>query len=44
MSLKRCLKILAADPGNDAILTIYVPPAGLDISAIEKAIGNASHR
>jgi acetyltransferase len=36
------LKILAADPGYDAILTIYVPPAGQDISAIENAIGNAS--
>jgi acetyltransferase len=36
------LKILAADPGNDAILTIYVPPAGQDISALENAISNAS--
>jgi acetyltransferase len=36
------LKILAADPGNDAILTIYVPPAGLDISALENAISKAS--
>ena len=36
------LKILAADPENDAILTIYVPPAGLDISAVENAIGRAS--
>ena len=36
------LKILAADPGNDAILTIYVPPAGQDISALENAIGRAS--
>jgi acetate---CoA ligase (ADP-forming) len=36
------LKILAADPGYDAILTIYVPPAGQDISAIENAISNAS--
>ena len=36
------LKILAADPGYDAILTIYVPPAGLDISAVENAIGRAS--
>jgi acetyl coenzyme A synthetase (ADP forming)-like protein len=36
------LKILADDPGNDAILTIYVPPAGLGISSIENAIGRAS--
>ena len=36
------LEILAADPGNDAILTIYVPPAGLDISSIENAISRAS--
>jgi acetyl coenzyme A synthetase (ADP forming)-like protein len=36
------LKILAADPGNDAILTIYVPPAGLDISSVENAISRAS--
>jgi len=36
------LKILAEDPGNDAIFTIYVPPAGLDISAAENAISQAS--
>jgi acetyl coenzyme A synthetase (ADP forming)-like protein len=36
------LEILAADPGNDAILTIYVPPAGLDIASIESAISRAS--
>ena len=36
------LKVLAADPGNDAILTIYVPPAGLDISSVEKAISHAA--
>jgi len=36
------LKILAAGPGNDAILTIYVPPAGLDISSVENAISRAS--
>ena len=36
------LKILAEDTENDAILTIYVPPAGTDISALENAIGRAS--
>jgi acetyl coenzyme A synthetase (ADP forming)-like protein len=36
------LKVLAADPGNDAILTIYVPPAGLDISSVENAISHAA--
>jgi acetate---CoA ligase (ADP-forming) len=36
------LKILAADKENDAILTIYVPPAGQDISALENTIGRAS--
>ena len=36
------LKVLAADPENDAILTIYVPPAGLDISSVENAISRAS--
>lgn len=36
-----CLKILAEDPGNDAVITIFVPPAGLDVSNIESAIGNA---
>jgi acetyltransferase len=36
------LKILAADPGNDAILTIDVPPAGTNISSMENAISRAS--
>jgi acetyl coenzyme A synthetase (ADP forming)-like protein len=36
------LKILAEDKDNDAILTIYVPPAGQDISGIENAISHAS--
>jgi acetyltransferase len=39
---EKVLKILAEDPGNDSILTIYVPPAGLDISSIEAAISHAS--
>ena len=36
------LKILATDPGNDAILTIDVPPAGTNISSMENAISRAS--
>ncbi len=35
-----CLRILAEDPGNDAVITIFVPPAGLDVSNIETAISN----
>ncbi len=34
------LKILAEDPANDAIMAIYVPPAGTTIDHIEKAIEN----
>ncbi len=37
-----CLKILAEDPGNDAILAMYVPPAGLRIDEIENAIDRTS--
>ncbi len=36
------LKILAEDQDFDSIITIYIPPAGLDSSAIEKAIGRAA--
>jgi acetyl coenzyme A synthetase (ADP forming)-like protein len=36
------LRILAEDPGFDAMMTIYVPPAGLDVTAIENAVGRAS--
>ncbi|HVN95914.1 MAG TPA: GNAT family N-acetyltransferase, partial [Syntrophorhabdaceae bacterium] len=32
------LRILAEDPENDAIMAMYVPPAGLSIESIEKAI------
>jgi acetyl coenzyme A synthetase (ADP forming)-like protein len=32
------LRILAEDPDNDAIMAMYVPPAGLSIDEIEKAI------
>lgn len=39
---EKTLRILAEDPGYDAILTIYIPPAGLDISEIEKAIERAA--
>jgi acetyltransferase len=36
------LKILAEDSDNDAIIAIYVPPAGTGIEAIEDAIDKAS--
>lgn len=36
------LRILAEDPGNDAIMAMYVPPAGLSIEDIEKAIDRVS--
>jgi acetate---CoA ligase (ADP-forming) len=36
------LRILAADQDNDAIVAMYVPPAGLSIDEIENAIDRAS--
>lgn len=36
------LKILAEDKDFDSIITIYIPPAGLDSSAIENAISRAA--
>lgn len=36
------LNILAVDPAYDAILTIYIPPSGLDYSNYENAVGRAS--
>ncbi len=36
------LKMLAEDPDNDAIISMYVPPAGISIKAIEDAIDRAS--
>jgi len=36
------LRILAADPGFDAIMTLYIPPAGLDVTSVEDAIGRAA--
>jgi acetate---CoA ligase (ADP-forming) len=38
------LKVLADDPVFDAILTIYIPPSGLDISTYENAVGRASEK
>ena len=38
------LRILAEDPGNDAIMAMYVPPAGLSIDDIEKAIDRVCPR
>jgi acetyl coenzyme A synthetase (ADP forming)-like protein len=35
------LKILAEDTDNDAIITIYIPPAGQNITGIENAINNS---
>ena len=39
---ENCLRILAADKGNDAIISIYVPPAGTGISEIESAIAKVA--
>ena len=36
------LRILAEDPENDAILAMYIPPAGLSIDDIEGAIDRVS--
>ncbi|MBN1626213.1 MAG: GNAT family N-acetyltransferase [Deltaproteobacteria bacterium] len=36
------LKILAGDPDNDALIIIYVPPAGEGIDEIENAIRNVA--
>ncbi len=36
------LKILAEDPDTDAIIAMYVPPAGISIQAIENAIDRVS--
>jgi acetate---CoA ligase (ADP-forming) len=35
------LKILADDKDNDAVITIYIPPAGQNITGIENAINNS---
>jgi acetate---CoA ligase (ADP-forming) len=39
---ERVLNILAEDKQYDSIITIYIPPAGLDNSAIENAIGRVA--
>jgi acetate---CoA ligase (ADP-forming) len=36
------LKILAEDPNYDSIITICIPPAGLEVSDVEEAVGKAS--
>ncbi|HJW88060.1 MAG TPA: CoA-binding protein, partial [Dehalococcoidia bacterium] len=33
------LKVLAPDPGNDAVILIFVPPVVVPLEAIEKAVG-----
>ena len=33
------LKVLAADPGNDAVILIFVPPVIVSLEAIETAVG-----
>lgn len=36
------LKVLAADPGNDAVILIFVPPIIVSLEAIEDAIGKVA--
>ena len=33
------LKVLAADPGNDAVILIFAPPVIVSLEAIERAVG-----
>jgi len=33
------LKVLAADPGNDAVILIFVPPVVVSLEAVETAVG-----
>ncbi|MFH0974440.1 MAG: GNAT family N-acetyltransferase [Spirochaetota bacterium] len=39
---ENALKILAEDPDYDAIVTLYVPPAGMKIKSIEDSISKAA--